>query len=117
MKIGVQSACLLGAIILLLVVYVVFLVREEPIYLTRHPVTKREEYYKVRDWIGGEDGSGGMCSGLLNNGSWTRNPVSVRCVFLIDVVCFRMYYSSENVLCVKWKLRDEFVVRPLRAGV
>lgn len=67
-----HSTCLSGAMIALLVVYVVFIVREEPIYITRPPVTRRDGYYNVKDWIGGS-----MCSGLLNNGSWTRSPVSV----------------------------------------
>ena len=88
MKIGVHSTCLSGAMIGLLVVYVVCIVREEPIYITRPPVTRRDKYYNVKDRMGR---GGSMCSGLLNNGSWTRNPVSVRCVF----VCFvcSSYYS------------------------
>eukprot|EP00890_Picochlorum_soloecismus_P005652 jgi/Picsp_1/6088/NSC_03442-R1_protein len=77
MKIVEHSTCLLAAIIGLLVMYVVILVREEPIYLTLPPVTRREKYYNVRDWIAGGAGSGGMCSGLLNNGSWTEKPISV----------------------------------------
>lgn len=86
MKIVEHSTCLLAAIIGLLVMYVVILVREEPIYLTLPPVTRREKYYNVRDWIAGGAGSGGMCSGLLNNGSWTEKPISVRCVFLAALV-------------------------------
>lgn len=91
-----HSTCLSGAMVALLVVYVVFIVREEPIYITRPPVTRRDGYYNVKDWIGGS-----MCSGLLNNGSWTRSPVSVRCVvwllfcFCLFVMCaFRIYIRS-----------------------
>lgn len=84
MKIGVHSACLSGAMIGLMVVYVVSIVREEPIYVTLPPVTRRDKYYNVKD---GLSRGGGMCSGLLNNGSWTRNPVSVRCVSFVFILC------------------------------